>query len=251
MMLFLRPTIRCAKWELRTRLGRHYGLFHAYFRLFEHKLFRTLYQAHPELIIEGFGGSANSFAVYAFESAQPESIRIAHHLHVTAQITHFAPRGVPTIVILRQPFDAVVSLLSRDYYPSAHLALRHYTSFYTDVSTCAEHLIIARFEDVINDFPGVVVATNLFYGTSFGTHAAMHSRASEKLRGQDNKPRNLQATPNAERETAKEMAARRVSRMRDHRCFKQATDAYEALSALAVSTTNAEEGTPPAMEAAS
>ncbi|MEF8940976.1 MAG: hypothetical protein V5A22_14125, partial [Salinivenus sp.] len=71
-----------------------------------------------EFVLDGFQGSGNSFATVAFKSCQKTPVRIAHHLHAPAQIIQAVRWGIPTLVTLRSPADAVVSLVSRWPYLS-------------------------------------------------------------------------------------------------------------------------------------
>jgi len=66
-----------------------------------------------ELVIEGFARSGNTFAVAAFSLAQPRPVRLAHHLHAPAQVLLAARMGIPCIVLVRDPVDAVASRLIR------------------------------------------------------------------------------------------------------------------------------------------
>ena len=64
------------------------------------------------VVIEGFPRSGNSFARRAFIMAQDETFdvtRIAHHLHVPAQVIRAARWRIPTLVLIRRPKDAVLS----------------------------------------------------------------------------------------------------------------------------------------------
>ena len=81
-----------------------------------------------QLVIEGFPRSGNTFSVIAFEHAQREAVRIAHHLHVPAQIIRAARWQIPSIVLIRDPVDAVASLLIRHPAMSASRALVYYVS---------------------------------------------------------------------------------------------------------------------------
>jgi hypothetical protein len=56
-------------------------------RRFRNESSQTLIvQRDTDIVIEGFGGSANSFSLHAFELAQNTHVYIAHHLHAAAQI---------------------------------------------------------------------------------------------------------------------------------------------------------------------
>ncbi len=71
---------------------------------------------HPltDITIEGFPRCANSFAVQAFRSANDVNrpLRIATHLHSTANVVQSIRLKIPTVVLIRNPGDALVSWLS-------------------------------------------------------------------------------------------------------------------------------------------
>src|SRR5215210_2906944 len=73
----------------RRYVGRHPFLFYNFYRL--KPSYRDLLVARrTQIVIEGFPRSGNTFAVVAFEQAQRESVRVAHHLHMPAQVIRAA-----------------------------------------------------------------------------------------------------------------------------------------------------------------
>src|SRR5436309_8002883 len=71
-------------------------------------------EADTQLVIEGFQRSGNTFAVVAFEVAQPQPVKLAHHLHAAAQIVAAVRMGVPTLVLIRDPDESVLSHMVRE-----------------------------------------------------------------------------------------------------------------------------------------
>ena len=67
------------------------------------------------IVIEGFPRSGNSFALSAFAYAHPDCDNIATHLHVAANVMLGVKYGVPVMLMLRSPVDAVKSLISLEY----------------------------------------------------------------------------------------------------------------------------------------
>lgn len=119
------------------------------------------------LVIEGFPRSANTFAVEAFKSSQKQSVRLAHHLHVPAQIVRAAQYGIPTLVLVRPPEDAVISLLIREPSISPAQGLRDYFRYYEAIRPCRPAFVIGRFEDVTSAYGGVIARVNARFSTSF------------------------------------------------------------------------------------
>lgn len=147
-------------------LGERPALFRAYYA--RHPRFRhLLVRPDTDLVIEGFPRSANSFAVLAFEQAQPSPPRLAHHLHAPAQLELAVRYGVPVLVLLREPIDAVASLLIREPGLDADVALARYHAFHRAVERHVERLVLARFTQVTRDFGSVIEAVNQRFGRSF------------------------------------------------------------------------------------
>jgi hypothetical protein len=162
----LRCLGRALRGALRRSMARRPLLYYSlnYWR----PLVRQLRVRHDtDLVIEGFPRSGNTFAQVAFEMAQPRPVNLAHHLHVPAQLIRAERLGIPRIVLLRMPVDAVVSLLIR--HPSTPVgdALKTYAWFYRTVDAKLTSYVLAPFETVTTDLGGIVDQVNDRFGTSF------------------------------------------------------------------------------------
>jgi len=157
------------------------------FRRFRHKI-RSLIDAHPaiylplcrlrrktrtltvekntELVIGGFPRSANTFAVAAFVLAQGRPVKIARHLHAPAQVIAATRMGIPTVVLIRQPRDATLSLIVRAPY-TVEQALKDYIRFYTSIVPYRDGYVVAPFYEVTQDFGCVIKKINAYFGTDF------------------------------------------------------------------------------------
>lgn len=120
-----------------------------------------------DIVIEGYPRSANTFAVVAFRLAQDREIEIAHHLHAAAQIKRAARLGVPTIVLIREPSEAILSVAVRDSQASIRWALRSYIRFYSAVLPYLDKAVVAPFATVTSDFASIIRMVNTRYGTAF------------------------------------------------------------------------------------
>jgi hypothetical protein len=120
-----------------------------------------------EIVIEGYPRSGNTFAVVAFRQAQGREIEIAHHLHAAAQIKRAARLDVPAIVLIREPSEAILSLVVRDPQASMRWALRSYIRFYSTVIPYLEKTVVAPFATVISDLASIIRMVNTRYGTAF------------------------------------------------------------------------------------
>ena len=123
--------------------------------------------AHTDFVLDGFQGSGNSFAAAAFEHSQQRPVQMAHHMHAPAQIIEAVGRGLPTVVTLRPPVDAVASLISRWSYVTPEQGLRAYVRFYEKLEPYTEGFVISPFEQTTRHLDAVVQAVNRRFGTSF------------------------------------------------------------------------------------
>ena len=120
-----------------------------------------------DILIEGYPRSANTFAVSAFELAQERPVTVAHHLHVAAHVVAAVEAGVPVILLVRRPEDAIASVIARKPGVAPELAARTYLRFYEGVREVLDGCVVAEFGDVVGDFGRVTERTNRRYGTSF------------------------------------------------------------------------------------
>lgn len=197
-------------------LGRRPRLYHWIYRWRDGYVDR-LVTDETDLCIEGFPRSANSFAVGAFEYAQDEKLSIAHHNHVPAPILNAVQRGLPTVVLIRDPVEAVISFRALQLQtsdvsgtPSPQLALsypeqlRAWTAFYERIEFVREQVVVAPFERVIDDFGAVIDVVNERFGTAFARFE--HTDATvETIRGS----RGYHALPSERRDALKAQARER------------------------------------------
>jgi hypothetical protein len=120
-----------------------------------------------EIVIEGFPRCGNTFAVVAFRSAQRRDIEIAHHLHAAAQIKRATNLDIPTIVLIREPFNAILSVAAKDPLLSISWILHSYIRFYAAVLPYLDKTIVAPFPCVTSDLGGIIRCVNAKYGTDF------------------------------------------------------------------------------------
>jgi hypothetical protein len=121
-----------------------------------------------EFVLDGFQGSGNSFATVAFKSCQTTPVRLAHHLHAPAQIIQAVRWAIPTLVTLRAPADAVVSLVSRWPYLSLRQGLRAYVRFYDALLPHLDGVVVSPFPMTTRHLDEVFRAVNRRFDTSFG-----------------------------------------------------------------------------------
>ena len=120
-----------------------------------------------EVVIEGYPRSGNTYAVAAFHYAQQRDVIIARHQHSVAQVLFAVRYGLPCIVMIRKPKDAILSYLIREPSITLYEAIGLYTDYYNALSSHKHSFVIAKFEDVIIDFNAIIRQVNAKYDCQF------------------------------------------------------------------------------------
>jgi hypothetical protein len=129
-----------------------------------------------QVLFEGAGGSANTFAFMAFKFAQggDSSVNIAGHTHYSAQVIQAIRWRIPVFIAIRDPVDSIDSLLSRRGFSNANerlliarLYLLDYITFYRAVVPYSGHCIISDFECTVNNINHCIRMINEKYDKKF------------------------------------------------------------------------------------
>ena len=156
------------KKTLRNKLAIYPRIFIPAYRILAPKRKSSLLVSKDtEIVIEGFPRSGNTYAVSAFRHAQKKKIKTAHHLHVETQILEGVRLGLPVVVLIRKPLDAIQSLKIRQPELSLDDAFRQYIRFYSITKGVLQHVVLAKFEDVIEDFGKIIERVNHKFCTRF------------------------------------------------------------------------------------
>jgi hypothetical protein len=123
--------------------------------------------AGTELVVEGFPRSGNTFAAAAIEVAQQRTVSISSHVHVPAQVKRAVRKHVPTLVVIRDPLDAVASLIVAAPHVLPRSALREYAHHYTELMACRGGVVIGTFDEVTTGLAGVIDRINARFDTHF------------------------------------------------------------------------------------
>ncbi|MBE9039582.1 hypothetical protein IQ235_02075 [Oscillatoriales cyanobacterium LEGE 11467] len=120
-----------------------------------------------ELVIDGFQGSANSFATVAFKHFQSKPVRLMHHRHAPILIVQAIEQQVPVLLTIREPVGTVISLTSRWPHISVTQALKSYIGFYTTLKPYFSHCVVSTFEQTTQHLDRSIAAINNKFGTHF------------------------------------------------------------------------------------
>lgn len=119
-----------------------------------------------DICIEGYPRSGNTFAVLMFNMAN--DVRIAHHTHCTGQVARALRYGIPAVVLIRNPVDAITSSAFSLGGPKVVDAeVYRYIAFYRWVKSRVDSIVLCRFETVVTDFNRVIERVNRKYNTGF------------------------------------------------------------------------------------
>jgi hypothetical protein len=131
-----------------------------------------------EIVIEGFPRSGTSFAVAAFRRAQARPVSIAHHVHAPGHAIAGIRSGVPALVVIRSPEEAVPEFARSKPNLSVSSIIRGYVRFYESLLPFRGGFVVVRFEDVLTDFGSVIRRINERFGTSFAKLEATRSNVN-------------------------------------------------------------------------
>jgi hypothetical protein len=131
-----------------------------------------------EIVIEGFPRSANTLMVATFARSQPAAVRIAHHVHAPAHVLEAIRRGLPTLVLIREPEQAVVELVAVKPQLTILGALRGWLRFYVPLVPRRSRFVIATAAEVHEDPAAAILRVNERFGTSFALPTEEARRAA-------------------------------------------------------------------------
>jgi len=120
-----------------------------------------------DLVIEGFSRTGTSFAVAAFSMAQPQPLEVACHVHAPGQVIAAVRRGLPALVVAREPEGTVLSFVVRNPHLSMAQALRGYIRFYRPLVSLRDDVVVGDFLDITADFGAVTRRLNDRFATAF------------------------------------------------------------------------------------
>jgi len=193
-----------------------------------------------EICIEGFQRSGNTFAVIAFQFAQPRIVSIAHHVHAPASVLTATRLGAPALVLIRPPEDTVISCVIRWPHLTIGQALRGYRRFYRPLLACRDRILFARFQDVIEDYGKVIRALNGRFGTGFEEFDHTEENVRQVIEELDRWDRNAlgqgehlehaRARPTEARKDLKVALRLRYRRPRRDRLRAEAEELYQAFA---------------------
>lgn len=155
-----------ARYQLRQRLIDTPGTSQLMTRI-DPNLAISRITSQTRLVIDGYPRSGNSYARSAFIEANGPGVPISTHGHSY----HFAQmavrRGIPAIIVVREPRGPLASVMQfADIIPAA-VVVREYRRFYEHILPLLDHVVLSPFDRTTGDFGSAIRECNERFGTSF------------------------------------------------------------------------------------
>ncbi len=126
-----------------------------------------------KIVIEAYPRSANSFSVRLFRQANPGYAveEVSHHTHIISNVKHAAKWKIPVLIILRDPVDAISSMIVvRGDTSDGMLRIEatRYVDFYDWIEHNLDEVVLTDFSSIIDGrFKTVLQRLNRRFGTNF------------------------------------------------------------------------------------
>jgi hypothetical protein len=202
----------------------------------------TLARRDTAIVIEGFLRSGNTFSVAAFAVANGDGLHVGRHLHGAPHVLRAVRLGLPTVVLVRAPVDAVSSYLVRRPTLTVDDAAREYLDFYRTAWKARHGFVVAPFDQVVGDFGAVLQAVNDRFGTAFTPYrptqenqaaAFAHVEHLNRLECRGEVVETHVGRPSAAREERKRAVQAQMTRPRTRALLQEAEEVYVRYVSLA------------------
>ena len=185
-----------------------------------------------DLCIEGVQRSGNTFFVALFQHWNPGT-SVAHHTHLAATVRYSVRSGIPAVVLIRPPADAIASLIIWDSKLSDTVAILSYLLYHHLLWRRRKRFLTLGFDDVVARPDQCIRQINQHFATAFqwGRFTPeVELAVAEIIREQDSLLQRQQrnsSLPNAVKEQA---AAEVKQRLQRNILFPPAQRIYRAFS---------------------
>ena len=196
---------------------------------------RKIISRETDIVIEGYPRSANSFSVKAFKFANGDDYKIATHLHAFPQVVVGVEYKIPTLLLLREPFDCIVSYaalraenMGIDVFnktSNIKWLLEDYITFYKNLLPYKDQVVVGVFSDVLQDYGAVLKRVNEKFETNFTEFE--HSKENVKEVFSTSKSH---LSPSEKREDIKKEFLQQMEALKSSPIFAEAKKLYQLWS---------------------
>ncbi|MCA1648556.1 MAG: hypothetical protein LC797_24875 [Chloroflexi bacterium] len=162
----LSPNVR---FRLRQRTLDTPGLCELFTR-FDRTLTYARITDSTRLILDGYPRSGNTYARAAVLYANGPELGVSTHGHSARFVEQGIRKGLPVVVLLRDPVAAVTSRLHLETMTDSRLLVRAYRRYYSRVAAVRDKVLIAPFDAVVGDFGTVIRACNDVFATNLAIY---------------------------------------------------------------------------------
>lgn len=149
------------RWSIKTLLSSNLFIFkHIISPLSRHK--ELFLKKDSDLLIEGYPRSGNTFCAAAFYYFSNHQLSIARHRHEIGHLKHAFSSGVPTLIVFREPIEAISSFILREGV-SELFAINFYVKFNSFVLRHNDKLALFEFNDIVNHIENVITRFSSMY----------------------------------------------------------------------------------------
>jgi hypothetical protein len=197
---------------------------------------KRLVRKSTDVVIEGFWRCGNHFATYAFMVAQGGHADVAHHFHAPAQLMLATRWGVPAVLLIREPIEAVASTTVYLQKQEPRPFLTFYNTFHMALGAYVSRLVVSDFPVTVGDFGAVIDAVNAKFGRDFKTFDGTPEQLAEVdrlIREEHEQNMGAVATtlplPSATKSKLKESVLERIHEPECAKLLAKAQDLYASL----------------------
>lgn len=126
-----------------------------------------------QLVIEGMPRSGNTFAFFAIKHAERQDgreIALSSHVHTPSAVKAAVAAGYPTMVVIRKPLDAIVSLLIAVPHVRFDEAIGEWIHHHRELLPYRDHFEAVTFDEVTTALGTATKRLNERFGTSFARY---------------------------------------------------------------------------------
>lgn len=165
-----------------------------------------------QLVIEGFPRSGNTFAAKAFALSQRHPVVVASHVHLPAQVKLAVRRGVPTMVLVRDPADAAISMAIADPHHRVEHLVRYWAHYHSQIRPLRGEVLLVAFEEATIDFGAVIDRLNARFETRFDRFEHTPANVDAVFAAIDDKQRTVHGEARYREAVARPEASRAAAR---------------------------------------
>jgi len=177
-----------------------------------------------ELCVEGFQRSGNSYFINFFKMVNTD-VEVAHHYHSAAQAIKAVHQKTPTVLLIREPKDAIASLITWDDRLSIGIAIASYIQFYKKVLPHKKNCLVLQFNELIKGIDPVIAKINQHFNTNFLKTNFTKQHHAELIKEGELIHNDLQTSPYPNQLKAKKNSNNRT-KVTQHSAYQKAFDLY-------------------------